>query len=67
MPAGAKGRCRAGSHAAPRRGKLRHPGSAPMKISIVNPHIPVFRRNYAFRKTRKWQPLSTAMEELEYR
>ena len=32
-----------------------------MKISIVNPHIPVFRRNYAFRKTRKWQPLSTAI------
>jgi anaerobic magnesium-protoporphyrin IX monomethyl ester cyclase len=32
-----------------------------MKISIVNPHIPVFRRNYAFRKTRRWQPLSTAI------
>ncbi len=32
-----------------------------MKISIVNPHIPVFQRNYAFRKTRRWQPLSTAI------
>lgn len=32
-----------------------------MKISLVNPHIPVFRRNYAFRKTRKWQPLSMAI------
>ncbi|MGQ0553335.1 MAG: B12-binding domain-containing radical SAM protein [Planctomycetota bacterium] len=32
-----------------------------MKISIVNPRIPVFQRNYAFRKTRRWQPLSTAI------
>jgi len=32
-----------------------------MKISIVNPYIPVFQRNYAFRKTRNWQPLSTAI------
>lgn len=32
-----------------------------MKISIVNPHIPVFQRDYAFRKTRRWQPLSTAI------
>ncbi len=32
-----------------------------MKISIVNPAIPVFQRNYAFRKARKWQPLSTAI------
>jgi len=32
-----------------------------MKISIVNPHIPVFQRNYAYRKTRRWQPLSTAI------
>jgi radical SAM superfamily enzyme YgiQ (UPF0313 family) len=32
-----------------------------MKISIVNPAIPVFQRNYAFRKTRRWQPLSTAI------
>jgi len=32
-----------------------------MKISIVNPFIPVFQRNYAYRKTRLWQPLSTAI------
>jgi len=32
-----------------------------MKISIVNPYIPMFQRNYAFRKTRRWQPLSTAI------
>ncbi len=32
-----------------------------MKISIVNPTIPVFQRNYAFRKTRRWQPLSTTI------
>lgn len=32
-----------------------------MRISIVNPHIPVFRRKFAFRKTRRWQPLSTAI------
>lgn len=32
-----------------------------MKISIVNPVIPVFQRNYAYRKTRLWQPLSTAI------
>jgi radical SAM superfamily enzyme YgiQ (UPF0313 family) len=32
-----------------------------MKISIVNPFIPVFQRNYAYRKTRMWQPLSTAI------
>jgi len=32
-----------------------------VKISIVNPAIPVFQRNYAYRKTRKWQPLSTAI------
>lgn len=32
-----------------------------MKISIVNPRIPVFQRNYAFRKTRRWQPLSTTI------
>lgn len=32
-----------------------------MKITLVNPHIPVFQRNYAFRKTRRWQPLSTAI------
>jgi len=32
-----------------------------VKISIVNPFIPVFQRNYAFRKTRRWQPLSTAI------
>jgi anaerobic magnesium-protoporphyrin IX monomethyl ester cyclase len=32
-----------------------------MKISIVNPTIPVFQRNYAYRKTRLWQPLSTAI------
>ncbi len=32
-----------------------------MKISIVNPYIRVFQRNYAFRKTRNWQPLSTAI------
>lgn len=32
-----------------------------MKISIVNPAIPVFQRNYAYRKTRRWQPLSTAI------
>ena len=34
---------------------------AAMKITIVNPSIPVFQRNYAFRKTRRWQPLSTAI------
>ena len=33
----------------------------PMKISIVNPFIPVFQRNYAYRKTRRWQPISTAI------
>src|SRR5262245_38227258 len=32
-----------------------------MRISLVNPHIPVFQRNYAFRKTRRWQPLSIAI------
>ncbi len=32
-----------------------------MRISIVNPTIPVFQRGYAFRKTRRWQPLSTAI------
>ncbi|MFT7464346.1 MAG: anaerobic magnesium-protoporphyrin IX monomethyl ester cyclase [Pseudohongiellaceae bacterium] len=32
-----------------------------MKISIVNPFIPVFQRNYAYRKTRRWQPISTAI------
>lgn len=32
-----------------------------MKITIVNPFIPVFQRNYAYRKTRRWQPLSTAI------
>lgn len=32
-----------------------------MRISIVNPRIPVFQRGYAFRKTRLWQPLSTAI------
>ena len=32
-----------------------------MKISLVNPYIPVFQRNYAYRKTRKWQPLSIAI------
>ena len=32
-----------------------------MKISIVNPVIPVFQRGYAFRKSRKWQPLSPAI------
>ena len=32
-----------------------------MKISLVNPYIPVFQRNYAYRKTRKWQPLSVAI------
>ena len=32
-----------------------------MRISIVNPYIPVFQRGYAFRKTRRWQPLSTAI------
>lgn len=32
-----------------------------MKISLINPTIPVFQRNYAFRKTRNWQPLSMAI------
>lgn len=32
-----------------------------MKISIVNPTIPVFQQGFAFRKTRRWQPLSTAI------
>ena len=32
-----------------------------MKISLVNPAIPVFQRNYAYRKTRRWQPISTAI------
>jgi len=32
-----------------------------MKISIVNPTIPVFQDGFAFRKTRRWQPLSTAI------
>jgi radical SAM superfamily enzyme YgiQ (UPF0313 family) len=32
-----------------------------MKITIVNPYIPVFQRNYAYRKTRRWQPLSAAI------
>ena len=32
-----------------------------MKISIVNPTIPVFQEGFAFRKTRRWQPLSTAI------
>lgn len=31
-----------------------------MKLSIVNPLIPVFQRGLAFRKTRRWQPLSMA-------
>ena len=35
--------------------------AAAMKITILNPTIPLFQRNYAFRKTRSWQPLSTAI------
>jgi radical SAM superfamily enzyme YgiQ (UPF0313 family) len=32
-----------------------------MRISIVNPRLTVFQRDYAFRKSRRWQPLSTAI------
>jgi anaerobic magnesium-protoporphyrin IX monomethyl ester cyclase len=32
-----------------------------MRISIVNPRLPIFQRHYAFRKSRRWQPLSTAI------
>jgi len=32
-----------------------------MKVSIVNPRFHVFQREYAFRKTRRWQPISTAV------
>jgi len=29
-----------------------------MKISIVHPRISIFQKNYAFRKSRVWQPIS---------
>ena len=32
-----------------------------VKLSIVNPRLSVFQRHYAFRKSRRWQPLSTAI------